>query len=197
MTVARQPQCAQGGPARDGQLQGNKVVTKDFFGDGVFNLNARVRFDKEQGFTVQPVVGHQEFECSKGSVIVALRQFQRPVDQGRALGVGKAGAGRDFDNLLVAALQGAFAFCEINAGAAAVAKHLNLKVACGGQVTFDIDIRVAKGRLRLGPATLPCVGKIGLGRNDPHTATAAASDRLDQHRRAGWQCVEKGGGGVQ
>ena len=95
-----------------------------------------------------------------------------------------SGDGRLLDDLLVAALDRAFALAEIDHVAVLVAEHLDLDVARIGDELLDEDPVVAEGgcgfRLGAGEA----LGDLARGIGDAHALAAAAGGGLDHHRIA-------------
>ncbi len=98
-----------------------------------------------------------------------------------------------FDDLLVAPLDGAFAFADGPHGAVCVGEHLHLHVVAGGQVALAEHRRIAERRLRLAARGLHLCRQLGQLPHHPHAAAAAARRRLDQHR----QLVGRHGVGVE
>ena len=91
---------------------------------------------------------------------------------------------RFLDDLLVAALDRAFALAEIDDVAVLVAEHLDLDMARIDDEFLDEDAVVAEGgrgfRLRPRKAFRHLAGRMG----DAHALAAAAGRRLDHHRIA-------------
>ena len=107
------------------------------------------------------------------------------------------GCGRDLDQLLVTALQAAVPVAEVADLTAVVGGDLHLHVAHGRQQLLDENaVRVERGA---GLRDRAPVGVFDLIRrsDDSHPASAAAADRLDQHRGAGGEFLEEGAGLVQ
>jgi hypothetical protein len=88
------------------------------------------------------------------------------------------------NDLLVAALDRAFAFAEIDDVAVLVAEHLDFDVARIDDELLDEDAVVAEGRLRLGLRALEPVRNFILRMGDAHALAAAAGGGLDHDRIA-------------
>ena len=131
------------------------------------------------------VVIDEEFEGAEIVVVRGGGQFLGGVDDARAQGVVQRRARRDLDELLVAALDGAFALPEMADRAKMVADDLHLDVAGVADQALDIDAVAAEGGHGLGLAAriglLQLVGVV----DDAHAAAAAAGDRLDHDGAAG------------
>ncbi len=105
--------------------------------------------------------------------------------------------GRLLDDLLVAALQRAVAFAEVDGAAMGVTEDLHLDVTGGRQpplqehpVVVECGRRLATGRRQ----SFRQVVEIG---DDPHAAAAPAGGGLDQQRCAQPRCLPDQGGVVQ
>ncbi len=138
------------------------------------------------------VVIDQEFEGAEIVVVRGGGKLLGGVDDARAQGIVQRRARRDLDELLVAALDRAFALPEMADRAMVVADDLHLDVAGVADQALDIDAVAAEGGHRLGLAA-----RIGLLQlcgvvDDAHAAAAAAGDRLDHDGAAGAQRVEEG-----
>ncbi len=123
----------------------------------MLDLQARVHFDE-----IEFAVLVQEFDRA-GAEIADL--FERPRD-GRAdllaLGGIERGARRFFPHLLVAALQRAVAFAQMQHLAKGIGQHLHFDVARLLEVFFDIDGIVAEGGFGLGARGRQRHGELGL-----------------------------------
>ena len=86
--------------------------------------------------------------------------------------------------LLVAALDRAFALAEVDDGAVVIAEDLDLDVARVLDVLLDVDVAEPERRLRLPLRRLQRRAHLTRRADDAHAAPAAAGDRLDDHREA-------------
>ena len=87
-------------------------------------------------------------------------------------------------DLLIAALDRAFPFAEMNDIAVLVAKHLDLDVARIDDEFLDEHPIVAERGLRFRTCALKSLGDLGVRCGDAHAHAAAAGCRLDHHRVA-------------
>ncbi len=92
--------------------------------------------------------------------------------------------GRDFDDLLMAALQGAVTLEEMDQVAETVAEELPLDVAGARNVFFQEDIRDAECGLGLPTRLFQSLVELLGRRCDAHAAAAAAHRRFHNHRVA-------------
>src|SRR5690606_27313285 len=169
----------------DAQLPFHQVDAGDRLGDRVLDLQPGVHLHEPDAVGLQPLGGvGDEFDGAGADVVHGLGRADGGVGDGRAGGGVHAGGGRLLDDRLVAALQRAVAFVQVDDVALAVAEHLHLDVARAGDVFLDQDPRVAEGGLALSLGRGEAVGEV-LGPVDLlHALAAAAGDRLDQHRIA-------------
>ena len=88
---------------------------------------------------------------------------------------------RLLDDLLVAALDRAFALAKVDNVAVFVAQHLDFDVARIDDKLLDEHAVVAKRRLRLRAGAGEALGDLGLGIGDAHALAAAAGGGLNHH----------------
>ncbi len=154
-------------------------------------------FDLQPGIDLNecPVVAigrHQELDRRQAAQSRRRRHPHRRIEQRGAGRFGQRVGGRPFDDLLPRALQRTFAIPQMADRAAAVADHLHLDMARARKQPFDIERIVAKAAQRLGGATGKGRVKLVAPFDRAHPATAATGDRLQHHRAAGAQRIEKG-----
>jgi hypothetical protein len=101
-----------------------------------------------------------------------------------ARGRAEGGRGGFFQHLLVAALQRAVAFAEVNHIAVAVGDDLDLDVARLLEVALHIDRVIAERGASFRAGGRDRLGQVFAGLGDLHAATAAAGGRLDQYGEA-------------
>src|SRR5215510_4335208 len=126
----------------------------------------------------------QEFDRAGAVVVGCAGDLDRRLAHSRAQ-VGVVETRRAFfDHLLVASLDGAFAFAQVDDIAVFVAKYLDLDMTRAFDEFLDIDRRVAERRLGFG-------GSHGEGRahlfvrgDDAHAFSAAACRSFEHHRIA-------------
>ncbi len=135
----------QGFARGDAQLPFDQVETRDHLGDRMLHLKAGVHLHEPDAVWAQALAGvGDEFDRSGADVAHGLGRLHRGGGDGGAGGLVHAGGGSLLDHLLVAALQGAVAFVEVDDVALAVAEHLHLDVARAGDVGFEQDAVVAE-----------------------------------------------------
>ncbi len=153
-------------------------------GHGVLDLETRVGFDEGEapGLVARDV--EEELERAGVGVVNARCELHRSVEDGGAHGLVELGCRRDLDDLLVAALDAAFAFAEVGDGAGAVAEDLHLDVAGARHELLDVEVAVAEGSLRLRRTALERRGDLGRLGDSARAAPTTAGDGLDHHRAA-------------
>ena len=159
----------------------DQIEAGDHFGDGVFDLDARVHFDEVElaGFGV-----HQEFDGACADVIGGAADGQRRGAQALAGRLVEVGRRRAFDHLLVAALDGAVAFEQMDQIAVFVAEDLHLDVAGMPHQLFEIDLVLAERALRFAACGGDRLQQHLFVFDRTHAAPAAAPGRLEHHRVA-------------
>ena len=165
---------------RDPDLERDEVDAGEHLGDRVLDLDAAVDLDEVRG------AGAVDEELERPDVLVA-RGHDRA---NRLLGEGGARLGGErrrralLEDLLVAALHGAVALAEVDAGAEAVDRDLDLHVPVVVEPLLEVQRVVAERGLRLGAADLDRRLQLPRGPDHAHALAAAAGGRLDQHRVA-------------
>jgi hypothetical protein len=155
----------------DLDLGADDVDAGDFIGDGVFDLDAGVDFDEE------PLAGvgiDEEFDGAGAGVVSGAAELDGGVGRGRRGCGGEADGGGDFDDFLVAALDGAIALVEVEEVAVAVAEDLDFDVAGVADVAFEEDGAVAEGGAGFGGGFGEAGFEVGGFEDDAHAAAAAA-----------------------
>ena len=99
---------------------------------------------------------------------------------GGAAGGGHAGGGGFLEDFLVAALDGAVAFEEVDDVAKGVGEDLDFDVAGAGEVALDEDLVVAKGCAGFALGGGEGFGEAGGGGDGAHAFAAAAGAGLDE-----------------
>ena len=155
----------------------------------MLDLQARVGFDEGEVALVAGV--DEELEGGEAAVVDGGGHANGGCRQALARVGAEEGAGRPFDDFLVAALEAAFALAQMGGRAAAVADDLHLDVAGAGQEPLDHYGRVAEGGLRFRLAARVGFGDLVGGGDDAHPTSAAARDGLDHHRAALAERVEE------
>ena len=161
---------------RDGQL-----------GDRVLDLEPGVHFQEEVLFRA---VGGHDVLHRPGTFVTrrpGRRDRARPHRRADPLAAGVARQqrrGRFLDDLLVPALQAAFALAEVHHVAVGVGEDLDLDVPRQADPPLDQQGGVAERGLGLTPRGGDRVGQAAGGADQPHALPAAARRRLEQHRVA-------------
>ena len=190
-----QAEVGQRRATRDAQLRLDQVDAGHLFGDGVLDLQARVRLDEGEVALV-PLID-QKLEGAQAQVVDGGGHAHGRGGDPIACRVAQPGTGRQLDDLLVAPLQAALALAQVRDAALPVADHLHLDVPRPRDQPLHEDGVVAEGGARLGLGA--GVGLLDLVRvrHDAHPAPAAAGDRLDHHCAPVAEGVEEGARLVQ
>ena len=163
------------------ELQFDEVEPGGLFGDRVLDLQPGVHLQEVE---LAVIVGEELHRSGAGVADRAGGQPGRVEQLGaharRALDQRRGGL---LDDLLVTALNRAFAFPDGPHRAVGVGEDLDLDVVPGGQVTLAEHGRVAERRLRFAARRRDFAGQRGQFAHHPHAAAAAARGRLDQHRQ--------------
>ena len=162
-------------PRATRKLQRHQIKASHHFRDGMLDLQASVHFQEiERAGLIQQELdrpgadiadGACGLDCSRSHSLAQLRRHGR--------------AGRFLDHLLVATLDRAVPFAEMDHSAVAVRKYLDLDVPRPDDGFLKNEIAIAKGVLRLGSCCLERGGKIPGLLDQPHAAPAAAGCGLD------------------
>ena len=188
--VLLQAEVGQRRAARDAQLRLDQVDAGHLLGDGVLDLQAWVGLDEGEVALV-PLID-QKLEGAQAQVVDGGGHAHGRGGDPIARRVAQPGAGRQLDDLLVAALQAALALAQVRDAALAVADDLHLDVPRPRDQPLHEDGVVAEGGARLGLGAR--VGLLDLAgvRHDAHAPAAAAGDRLDHHRRLDVRVLAEG-----
>ena len=155
----------------------DEVDAGDQFGDGMLDLQAGVHLEEEEAL----VLACDEFHGAGEVVIHGLGQRDRLLAHLAPRGLVEQRRRRFLDDLLVAALDRAFALAEIDHVAVLVAEHLDFDMAGIDDEFFDEDAVVAERGLCLGLGEVEALGDLALRMRDPHALAAAAGGGLDHH----------------
>lgn len=185
------------GSGGDVELEVNEVEAGDEFGDGVFDLEAGVHFEE-----VEVAVGVDE-EFGGSGVVVAggPGDAEGGLSHGFAeFGIlGDEGGGALLDDLLVAALEGAFAFAEVDEVSVVVAEDLDFDVAGVEDDLFEVDFGAAEGSFGFAGGGTDGGFEFGFGVDAAHAFSASAGGRFEENgvtegTGGGPGLVEIGGG---
>ena len=168
-------------PLRNQDLAFDDIVAGDLFGDGVLDLDARVDLDEVK---IAAVGVHEKFDG--GGVVQAdgAADGQGGVEDAPAQGRVETGGGGDFDDLLMAPLNGTIALEKVNETAVLVAEQLDLDVAGAADELFDENLGGAEGGAGLAAGLIQGVVELVSRQGDAHPTAAAAHRRLDDDRVA-------------
>jgi hypothetical protein len=161
---------------RDEDLGADEVDAGDAFRDRMLDLDARVHLDEEPVVLIHVV---EELDGAGVVVADAVGEFHGGVAKLFPDDRIEVHRGGDFDDFLVAALDGAIALVEVDDVAVLVAEDLHLDVLGSLDVAFEENGRVAEGVLRLGAGFREQAGELRWFFNHPHATPAATESRLD------------------
>ena len=173
----REWQAMSGG---DGDLQFDEIKSGDLFGDRMLDLQAGVYFQK-----IKIEIGIDEkFDRACIGITAGARQAHRGVAHFFAQVGSHDRRWSFFNDFLMAALHGAFAFAEGNDAAVGIGENLNFHVARFEQIFFKINAPVAKTVLGFRGSIAKGGRQIAQAVYHPHAFSAAAGDGLKQDRQA-------------
>ena len=166
-------------PRRCLDLQRHQVQLRDALRHRMLDLQPRVDLQE-----VEILATDQKLHRAKRPVAHLPAQRQRSVQQPLAQAC-RQGQRRGFlHHFLEAALQGTFAFPQVDDLALPVAQNLHLDMATLGQVALDQQAGVAKRALAFSHRPCDVVVQAVQPVHDAHALAAAASRRLEHYRQA-------------
>ena len=157
----------------------NDINAGDFFGYSVFDLNARVHFDKVE---LARIHIHQELYRSCAFVIHMGTDLATQFAQTLALGFGQVWGRGAFNDLLVATLYRAIAFPQMIDRPMGITEDLNLDMARPHDHLFQITLAIAEGGFCLAASLADFFFQFVLAHDRAHAASAAAPGGF-QHQR--------------
>jgi len=161
---------------RNVELHADQVRAGYFFGDGVLDLDAGVHFEEVEF----AVAVEQEFDGAGVRVMHGAREANGGFAHAVAQFLADAKGRRFFDDLLVAALDGAVAFTEMQNVAMCIAENLHFDVTDVVERLFQGHAIGGEGGERLAAGGGKGFGEIRF-RNDAALAAPAATERgLDE-----------------
>src|SRR5262249_44027668 len=112
----------------------------------MLDLDAGVHLDE-----VELPVLVEELDGADAEIFELAHRLCHRLADGRARSLVERGTGAFLPDLLVAALQGAVAFAEVDGVAAAIAQYLDFDMAGPAEIFLEIERLVAERRLGLRP----------------------------------------------
>ena len=167
-------------------MQLDEIDARDFFGDRVLDLEARIGLDEREAALIAR--GHIGVDQKLEGAEIVVAHFLRHPHRGACQPIAHRGresrTRRYLDDLLIAALDAAFALPQVADVARAVADDLHFDVTRARHQLLDIHVAVAERRARLGLAALVCFLDFVGARDGTHAAATAARHGLDHDRCA-------------
>ena len=148
-------------------------------GHGMLNLQAGVHLDK-----IELAVLVEELDGTGAPIFQLAHGSRNCLPDLQALGGIQGRRGGFFPNFLVAPLQRTITLAQMHGVTFAVAEHLNFDMARLLEIFLDVDSIVAERGLGFRPCRCQRNAHFGSRVRDFHPASAAASGRLHQHRKA-------------
>ena len=146
----------------------------------MLDLQARVHFQK-----IKIVMFVDEkFDGARVGVATGACKADRGIAHALAQFGGHDRRRSFFDNFLMAALYGTFAFAKRNDAAVSVSQNLNLDVTRFLQIFFEVHAGVAEGVQRFRRSVAKARGEFAVVRNETHAFAAAAGNGFEQNRIA-------------
>ncbi len=174
---------------RDAQLPFDQIETGDQLGHPMLDLKPRVHLEEVE----RPVGADQELDRARAEVIDRAGQRHRRLGEPRAQPRGHGG--RLLDHLLVATLNRAVAFEQMNDVPRPIGEDLDFDMTRPIEPAFEHQSVVAEGRGRLAPGGGERRVERRLVGDDAHALAAPAGNRLDHQGKAdpGRLAGERGG----
>ncbi len=155
----------------------DEIDTGDHLGDRVLDLQTRVHLEEVEGL----VLPRHELDRAGRVVVHGLGQRHSLLAHLAAGRLVEQRRRRLLQNLLVAALDRAFALAEIDDVAVLVAENLDLDMAGIDDEFLDEDPVIAEGGCGLRLGTGEAFGDLSRRMGDAHALAAAAGRGLDHH----------------
>jgi hypothetical protein len=138
--VLSQPQLFQRGTCCDLDLCSYDINARDFFGNGMFDLNSRVDFDE----IVAILLVNQEFCSSCIAVIHMASELNSVIQDGVACLLWQVFGGSKLDDLLVPALDAAVTLVQMHNVSMIITEQLNFDMFGSVQKTLNKDGAVSE-----------------------------------------------------
>ena len=143
----------------------------------MFDLDAGVHFEE----VVVACIIHEELHRACVLVLNGFGQFDGGFSHPFAEVVIEKGGGRFFEKFLVAALNRAVAFANVNNFAALVPEDLEFDVMRFFDIFFEIDIRISEGFFRLHPCGEKTFHEADVVVGGSHSFAPATRDGLNHY----------------
>src|SRR6266850_1549039 len=147
------------------------VHARHLLGNGMFDLQPRVDFEKEKFLPIGIV---EKLDSACRAIAQALNQAYRCFPEPPAHIGPYARCRRLFDDFLIAALRGAIAFAQCEHSAKSIAEDLYFDMTGFFHVPFEVDATLTEVGCAQPADRRVVLHKFFLGAADSHTDTAAA-----------------------
>ncbi len=176
-------------PAGDANLGFDQVDPGHHFGHGMFHLDPRVDLDE-----VKVSLGiHDKFHGPGIGIVGCLNQANGSGAHGLSGIVRQLRSGAFLDQFLVAALEGAIPFPEVDNISMVIGDNLDLDVPRSLHVFFQVDATVAEGRFRFDASLLDGLFEGQIIERHAHALASAAGGGFDQYGEADFMGDRQGG----
>ena len=175
----------QGTAVGEEDLAADDVDPRHHFSDGVLDLDARIDLDEVEAPGVDV---DEEFHRARRAVAHLPADGHGGVADLLAQVLGEPRAGRNLDDLLMAALHRAIALPEVHEVPVHVAEDLHFDVLGSREVALEEDVGLAEGRRRFPPGFRNFGVEVFRPLDRPDPAAAAAEAGLDHQRVADLLC---------
>lgn len=154
----------------DEDLFFDEVEVEEFFGHGVFYLDAGIHFHEIE----VAVFVEEEFDGAEAFVADGFACFDSGFAHLLAEFFGQYRGGGFFEEFLVASLDGTIAFAEVDDIAVLVAGDLDFDVSRLFDVFFDVEAAISEGGLSFLLCDIPLVFELVGGVDDAHAFSSTA-----------------------
>ena len=158
----------------------HEIASVDLLGDGVLDLDAGVHFHEVE----IPVIVYEILDGAGVCVADALTKADRCLSHFFAKLGRHEGRRALFDDLLVAALEGAVTLTEMHDAAVFVTKNLKLNVVRINDKLLDINRAISEGLLGFHAGGMVSLHQAAFVAGDAHATTTATGDRFNHHRKS-------------
>eukprot|EP00968_Pinguiococcus_pyrenoidosus_P004452 scaffold300_cov258-Pinguiococcus_pyrenoidosus.AAC.31 len=163
------------GASSDADLRLHNVDARDLLGHRVLHLHAGVDLDEVEA----ALLVHEELDGACVAVLCVRRELLRVVEERLARVLRQALGRRDFNDLLVAALDRAVSVVEVHDVSGAIAEDLDLDVPRLRDEALDENGAIAEGGKGLAGRQLEVLLELLLGLHHAHAFAPSAHGGLD------------------